>query len=122
MSAGQWPKTWKKYPYHRKANRDAWDSREAHRQTARNQKAQYNPYLYHTDQQIEAAELGCVNHGTLIAEWLHKKTFFLKTDHVVGCDKGEETSYLFAEWHACGDVHGRPISESELRRLGATLP
>lgn len=42
----------------------------------------------------------------------------MRTDIVVGVCCGDETPYVFAE---SGSIHGRPISERALKKLGAKL-
>jgi hypothetical protein len=121
MSAPAWPRIWKRYPFHRKANATSWDKGEAQARTAKKEKSQYNPHLYATDDQVRELEERCVDTGILISDFGIKRTYYLKTDHVIGVCRGELTSYVFAEWHQCGDIHGRPISEAALRNLGVKL-
>jgi len=44
--------------------------------------------------------------------------FYREYDFVVGAGKGEETYYVYAEWHQDGAVHGRPIMLAELSTKG----
>ena len=74
-----------------------------------------------TDAQQEALEMRCVRHGRLIGVEGSVKMFFMDAKILVGASEGFETQYVYAEHNWLGDVHGRPISEQELRRLGVRL-
>jgi hypothetical protein len=37
---------------------------------------------------------------------------------VVGASKGEETDLVYAEWPITNGVHGRPITDDELKKKG----
>lgn len=39
----------------------------------------------------------------------------------VGASMGEETTYVFVEYHSSGVVHGRPMIMEELRSKGAPV-
>jgi hypothetical protein len=68
---------------------------------------------------IEEIELHCVDHGTeLPREHPTRRRYFIELDFVVGASKGEETRYVYAEWHSNGAVHGRPITPVELQKKG----
>jgi hypothetical protein len=62
----------------------------------------------------------CVEKGTLIRDFGHKRTYYMKTDSTVGACCGELTEFVFAEENK-GRVHGRPISLAALKKLGVKL-
>jgi hypothetical protein len=111
-----WPQNWEKVPKHRKANADAWTRSEARSRSGnRRGAAQYNPEIYHTDEQVKQLELRGVAEGTLITENANRKTYYLRLDVVVGYCCQEPTNYLFVEWNRSGGaIHGRPICETDL--------
>ena len=43
-----------------------------------------------------------------------KRSFFCQMNFLVGASSGEETSFVYVEWHQAGDIHGRPITFDEL--------
>lgn len=78
--------------------------------------ARYKPGLSIS---IEDMEMQCVAQGTeLPKSHPTRRMFYRKYDFVVGASKGEETQYVYAEWHQNGAVHGRPITLAELRTKG----
>lgn len=74
-----------------------------------------------SDEAVRDLEMRCVELGTLLRETTNKRTYFMRTDIVVGVCCGDETPYVFAEWHESGSIHGQPISERALKKLGAKL-
>ena len=42
----------------------------------------------------------------------------METGYIIGASSGKETSYLYVEHLACGQVHGRPVTVDDLRRKG----
>ncbi|MGH7139185.1 MAG: hypothetical protein ACREHD_25860 [Pirellulales bacterium] len=122
MPKAEWPKTWQRIDKHRKATVRTWRSGEAQAWSAQNEsQAQYNPIELGTDEVVRDLEMRCVDEGTLIRETAHKRTYFMHTDTVVGVCCGDETTFVFAEWHDSGIVHGRPISVRALKRFGVKL-
>lgn len=77
----------------------------------------------HPEQQIRELEMNCVKeYGTKFpSKRPHVRQFFQQLDFVVGASQGIEVNYIYVEWHQAGAVHGRPISEEELRRKGAPI-
>lgn len=51
----------------------------------------------------------------------NRRMFFVDTGHSIGASAGEETSFVYVEYLSSGEVHGRPMTEMELRRKGAPL-
>ena len=82
--------------------------------------SQYNPEIYSSDEAIRELEILCVDEGELIVDCDHKKTFYMKTETIVGACSGELTCYVFAEWKS-REVHGRPISKAALAKMGVKL-
>jgi len=85
-----------------------------------------DPALYHHDfRSLEARreiETRCVMIGTMFKEVSSaKRCYFMNVGRVVGASCGEETCYVYAEWASGGAVHGRPITEGELRKKGIRL-
>ena len=39
----------------------------------------------------------------------------------IGASSGRETAYICVEYNSSGPVHGRPITEAQLRQKGVTL-
>ena len=84
------------------------------------------PSLYHLTYANSHArrelEFDCVTRGTQIKEVPNsKRCFYKRMEQVVGASEGKETFYVYAEWSISGAVHGRPISEDELRKKGVKL-
>lgn len=122
MAKAEWPKVWQRIEKHRKATVRTWASGEARAWSAQNEsRAQYNPIEFGSDDDVRALEMECVERGTLVREAPNKRTYFMPTDRVIGVCCGEETSFIFAEWHDSGIIHGRPISKTALRKLGVKL-
>lgn len=122
MAKAEWPKTWQRIDKHRKATVRTWTSGEARAWSAQNEsQSQYNPIEFGTDEAVRDLELRCIEEGTLIRETGNKRTYFMLTEMIVGVCHGDEATYVFAEWHDSGMIHGRPISERALKRLGVRL-
>lgn len=122
MAKAEWPKTWQRIDKHRKATVRTWMSGEARAWSAQNEsRSQYNPIDLGSDDAVRELEMRCIDEGTPIRETAHKRTYFMRTSIVVGVCCGAETTFVFAEWHDSGMVHGRPISERALERLGVKL-
>ncbi len=98
-----------------------WNSQEAHQRTAAPDAAsQYNPHFFGTDEAVQELEMKCVEKGMLISESVHRRTYYMKVDEIVGVCRGEETNFVFAE-ETSGNVHGRPISKAALREMGVVV-
>ena|SRR3990172_13222254 len=70
-------------------------------------------------QTIEKIEMECVKKGDeLPRDHPTTRRFWRKLEFVVGASKGEQTQFVYAEWHKAGGVHGRPITEAELKIKG----
>lgn len=79
--------------------------------------AHYKPNM--TEEEIKKIEMDCVTHGTeLPGTHPSRKRYFLRYDTVIGSSKGEETTIVYSEWARSGAVHGRPITEGELKKKG----
>ena len=50
-----------------------------------------------------------------------KRQYWKHMDRIIGASSGQETSYVYVEYHMSGHVHGRPITEGELRKKGVKL-
>jgi hypothetical protein len=112
---------WVRFLKHRRATLREWDAGETLRRTAGPEAAsQYNPHLFRTDEQVRALELKCVAEGTFFSSSGRRRTYYMKTEFLVGACCGEKTPYVFAE-ECDGKIHGRPISARALRRLGVLL-
>ena len=122
MAEPNWPKVWQRIDKHRKATVRTWASGEARIWSAQNEsRAQYNPIQFGTDEAVRDLELECVEGGTLIRDASNKRTYFMRTEMIIGVCCGEETAFVFAEWHGSGVIHGRPISQTALRKLGVKI-
>ncbi len=123
MERPNWPQNWERYPKHRKATTRDWDSGLVLKWSAAHEShAQYNPYGFGSDEDVEELEVRCVNDGTPICMGETKWTFYLNVYRVVGVCCGQETDYVFAEWNLSGGaIHGRPISKKALRAMGVTV-
>lgn len=78
--------------------------------------------FYHARISVERQqklEMDCIANGRLFSTIRHKRMYFIKMDDIIGASSGLETSYLYAEHLACGQVHGRPITADALRKKGA---
>jgi hypothetical protein len=54
----------------------------------------------------------------------HVVVFWMESNVIVGASCGEQTRFLMVEWQVNGQqntVHGRPVTEAELRSYGAQL-
>lgn len=50
-----------------------------------------------------------------------KRIYWKKMRRIMGASQGKETQYIYVEYGNLGNVHGRPITPSELRAKGAKL-
>jgi hypothetical protein len=66
-----------------------------------------------TDEEI--APIAC---GELPRTKDHVREFWGKQGQKVGAALGEETEYIFVEYHQSGAVHGRPMTKKMLIELG----
>jgi hypothetical protein len=74
-----------------------------------------------TEPQIRRLELRCVQESgaAIIPPKHHVIEFFMEiTDFgfSVGASNGEETDYIYVEYHQAGAVHGRPITWNQLQQ------
>ena len=122
MCRPDWLKVWRYREKHRKATTRDWDDGTAKRMSQGHPpNAQYCPYTYGANEAVEELELRCVAEGEIIYRSDKKFTFYLNAHHTVGVCSGFETTYVFAEWLFFGCIHGRPISEMALRKMGVRL-
>jgi len=122
MPREEWPRQWERRDKHRKATARDWASGKALDRSAKQRShSQYNPDLYGTDQAVSHLEQHCVAEGILIREDDKIAKFYMKVGHQVGVCCGEVVEFIFAEWLASGAIHGRPICEKCLTRLGASI-
>lgn len=78
---------------------------------------------YHPDQSSaetrKELEMGCVRLGIQFEQGHRaKRCYYRKMGVIVGASDGQETDYIYAEHAMSGQVHGRPITERELRKRG----
>ena len=106
---------------HTRANQRDWDeSRVVARTGEEAQPAQYDPHL--SDEELQAMEMGCVrDQGRLIRQTRVKRMYFRQMDREIGASLGQRTAFVYVEYQIGGSVHGRPITEEELRRKEAPL-
>lgn len=87
--------------------------------TKRPSPARYAPQISREIQEL--LEIECVTNGNLLSETRHKKAYYMKRSRMIGASGGVETEWIYAERLRTGVVHGRPISETELRKKGAAI-
>lgn len=122
MCVQAWPKQWEYRPKHREAKAADWIAKDTLKWTIpKGAPSQYNPLIYTSNADVEQAELDCVDNGVCLKFTKNVRKFYRKLDHVVGACSGEETNYIYAEWHMSGAIHGRPISEKLLKQYGVKL-
>jgi hypothetical protein len=82
----------------------------------REEPARYKPDL---PMSIQDIEMECVIHGTELPRGHPtRRMFYRQYGFIVGASNGEETQFVYAEWHQNGAVHGRPITLAELHMKG----
>jgi hypothetical protein len=85
--------------------------------------ARYHPSLSLAD--IERTEIETVSLGLGVEivekQQPHKRVFWRRMAATVGASNGRETDLIYVEYGRQGNVHGRPITEAELRRKGVKL-
>jgi len=113
VSAEWLPRRWVRYNKHRPPPHVEWEQL-----VAKGEISYYHPSISEENQ--EALEIECTTTGVLIAERNGKRKYWMKCSGIIGAADGEETDYLYAEWVMSGEVHGRPITEKMLRKMGAT--
>jgi len=86
--------------------------------STRNANALYHPAEVQNLQQLEMA---CLIDRVAFRELRNKRMYFIDAGRVIGASEGVETPFLYVEWLSSGEVHGRPITEGELRQKGAQL-
>lgn len=83
-------------------------------------------HLRLSEQEIRTMELAIVNaeKNEIPQSRPNVRAFWskVKEDQVpIGASDGRETPYVYVEYVSSGPVHGRPITESQLRQKGVTL-
>ena len=64
-------------------------AQEAHQRTAAPDAAsQYNPHFFGTGPTVQELEMKCVEKGMLISESVHRRTYYMKVDEIVGVCRG----------------------------------
>jgi hypothetical protein len=83
-------------------------------------KAKYGPHPRVTEDKIQEIEMSTVSgQGTELSRPKdHVRAFWRKLDEIIGASKGQETRYVYVEYHLNGAVHGYPITEDELKAKG----
>jgi hypothetical protein len=81
--------------------------------------ARYHPVATRPEQ--ERLETMVLNQGMMFREAQGKRWYYLEFDRIIGACSGEETRFIFVEWHSTGAFHGRPMSRKMLRQKGAAL-
>lgn len=109
--------TWRRLRKHTDVNRTIWDASEARRRSGQpDGAALYNPYLYHSNPQIETLERRCIETGIVISDTGNfASCYLLVAGGPVGACSGEFTNYVYAEMYG-GTYHGYPISPSLLKK------
>src|SRR5438105_1554421 len=78
------------------------------------------PAVYHpgvsSAAERERLEMECVRLTQPFAVRGITRLHFMEFGDVIGASTGEETKFVYAEYHISGVVHGRPITRDELRR------
>jgi hypothetical protein len=110
------PKSWVFRKKHRRATVREWEESSTCAFTLHDD-SQYNPLILASDDDVRELEVRCVDDGNEIRDSGHKKSFYLDAGFIVGACSGSQTTYVYAEW-CSGNVHGRPISEQALNRMG----
>jgi hypothetical protein len=51
----------------------------------------------------------------------NRRVYWRHMNQIIGASRGQETEYIYVEYHSTGAVHGRPMTASELKSKGARL-
>ena len=86
--------------------------------------AKYHSRL--SKQQIQSMELKAItnNQREIPQTKPNTRAFWDKVsdeEFPIGASSGRETAYIYVEYNSSGPVHGRPITEAQLRQKGVTL-
>ena len=103
--------TWPDYIKHKRVPGLEWD--DILEITKDGRPARYGPDI--DDNEQEHLERLCVNSGTLIRELHARRSYYMDMERDIGASRGRKTSIVYAEWKSTGEIHGRPITEMELR-------
>lgn len=74
-----------------------------------------------TEPEQQQMELSCIAQESPFRGDNTVRRFWMDAGKMIGASNGEETRYIMVEWKNSGEIHGRPISLSELRRKGASI-
>ena len=74
-----------------------------------------------TDPSQRELELGCIDDKNFIEEQGSVRSYYKDVGEIIGASEGKETRFVYVEHLRYGDVHGCPITEDELRKLGVKL-
>lgn len=80
--------------------------------------------LYHPSVTLELQEkmeIACVRPQNLFATRGHKRMYFMDMGYIIGASAGSPTTLIYVEHLTNGQVHGRPVTVNDLRRLGARI-
>jgi hypothetical protein len=105
---------WRPYAKHRPEPKRSWPEQV---DRTRNDDARYAPWV-----DIEQIETQCAqDEGNRFRDDRRPtvRRYWLDAGTVIGASNGNETSFVYVEWHSAGFFHGRPITRDELRRKGA---
>ena len=82
--------------------------------------ARYGPHPRITAALVERIEMEAVRREAqeLPRHKPHVRAFWAEFGEVIGASNGQETTYIYVEWHRNGAVHGRPMTWLELIRKG----
>ena len=120
QAASDWVlKKWNPYNYkHRVSSSANWT--DVVDQTKSNgYPAKYVPAM--TDREQKLLEISCIRAENLIVEKFSVRAYFMKVGRIVGASDGEETRFIYVEHRREGPVHGRPMTEDQLKKKGALL-
>ena len=125
-----WPEVWEYRDKHLRATIEDWDASRVIKSTQGCEgDSQYNPHRF-TRQNVRDIEIACVRDGIKIRDTASIRKFYMDARRFLGDDSvivgvccGQRTPFVFAEWGASGNIHGRPISTIALKhfRVSVTL-
>ena len=107
-------RVWRPYAKHRPEPNRSWPEQV---DRTRNDDARYAPWV-----DIEQIETQCAqDEGNRFRDDRRPtvRRYWLDAGATIGASNGNETSFVYVEWHSAGFFHGRPITRDELRRKGA---
>ena len=113
------PARWQAYKKHRPPPGVLWKKLVADT-GAPDGEAYYHPSI--TEAAQREMEIDCINEQeNLFLQRGHLRRYHVEMDEIIGASGGEETRHLYVEYLAGGEVHGRPITQSELAGKGKQL-